>query len=119
MRDPIRIISWRTHNNANEVLQTKADSDAEIIQKFGDDVTKINPDFVLSFEGNSILWPYLVKRSTNTKTPLRVGGDGGPPHQSLYGHYSLIGRANVDLLNFAEDLYEAKNKTIYNISKYL
>src|SRR5438128_2637471 len=42
-----------------------------------------------------------------------------PPHQSLYGHYSLIGRANVDLLNFAEDLYEVKNKTIENVAKYL
>ncbi len=119
IRDPIRIVSWRTDKNANEVLQTQADSDAGIVQKFGDDVTKINPDFVLSFEGNSIHWPYLVKRSSNNKSPLRVGRDGGPPHQSLYGHYSLIGRANVDLLNFAEDLYEVKNKTIENVAKYL
>src|SRR5438552_2885645 len=54
-----------------------------------------------------------------TNTPLRVGRDEGPPHQSLYGHYSLIGRANVDLLNFAEDLYEVKNKTVENVAKYL
>jgi DNA polymerase I len=119
LRDPIRIISWRTDKNANELLLTQADSDAGTIQKFGDDVTKINPDFVLSFEGNSMDWPYLVKRSSNTKSPLRVGRDGGPPHQSLYAHYSLIGRANVDLLNFAEDLYEVKNKTIENVAKYL
>jgi DNA polymerase I len=119
IRDPIRIISWRTGKNANELQLTQADSDAGTIQKFGDDVTKINPDFVLSFEGNSIDWPYLVKRSSNTKSPLRVGRDGGPPHQSLYAHYSLIGRANVDLLNFAEDLYEVKNKTIENVAKYL
>jgi DNA polymerase I len=119
MRDPIRIISWRTDKNANEVLQIDADSDAVTIQKFGEDVMKTNPDIVLSFEGNSINWPYLVKRANNTKTPLRVGRDGGPPHQSLYGHYSLIGRANVDLLNFAEDLYEVKNKTIENVARYL
>src|SRR5712692_7378494 len=119
IRDPIRIISWRTDKNANEVLQTQADSDSGIIHKFGDDVTKINPDFVLSFEGNSIHWPYLVKRANNTKTRLRVGRDSGPPHQSLYGRYSLIGRANVDLLNFDEDLYEVKNKTIENVAKYL
>jgi len=119
IRDPIRIISWRTDKNANELLLTQADLDAGTIQKFGDDVTKINPDFVLSFEANSIHWPYLVKRANKTKTPLRVGRDGGPPHQSLYGHYSLIGRANVDLLNFADDLYEVKNKTLENVAKYL
>jgi len=119
IRDPIQVISWRTNKNANEVLLTHADSDQATIQKFGEDVIKINPDFVLSFEGNSIHWPYLVKRANRTKTPLRVGRDEGPPHQSLYGHYSLIGRANVDLLNFAEDLYEVKNKTIENVAKYL
>src|SRR5256712_6643057 len=119
IRDPIRIISWRTDKRTNEVLQTNTDSDGETIQKFGEDVTRINPDFVLSFEGNSIHWPYLVKRANDTKSQLRVGRDGGPPHQSLYGHYSLIGRANVDLLNFAEDLYEVKNKTIENVARYL
>ena len=119
IRDPVQVISWRTNKNANEVVLTQTHSDESTIQRFGEDVTKINPDFVLSFEANSVHWPYLVKRANKTKTPLRVGRDGGPPHQSLYGHYSLIGRANVDLLNFAEDLYEVKNKTVENVARYL
>jgi DNA polymerase I len=119
IRDPIQIISWRTNKNTDDVILTRGDSDQGTIQKFGEDVTKVNPDFVLSFEGNSIQWPYLVKRAGKTKAPLRVGRDGGPPHQSLYGHYSLIGRANIDLLNFADDLYDVKIKTIENVAKYL
>ncbi|OLB47285.1 hypothetical protein AUH73_03780 [archaeon 13_1_40CM_4_53_4] len=119
IRDPIQIIGWRTSKAENEVLQTKADSDDETIREFGGHVSKTNPDFVLTFDGNSVHWPYLVKRADKTKTPLRVGRDGGPPHQSLYGHYSLIGRANVDLLNFADDLYAVKNKTIEDVAKYL
>ena len=119
IRDPIQIIGWRTNKNTNEVILTRADSDQGTIQKFGEDITKINPDFVLSFEGNSNHWPYLVKRANKTKTPIKVGRDGGPPHQSLYGHYSIIGRANVDLLNFADDLYDVKIKTIENVAKYL
>ena len=119
IRDPVQVVSWRTNKDANEVVLTQTPSDESTIQRFGEDVTKINPDFVLSFEGNSVHWPYLVKRASKTKTPLRVGRDDGPPHQSLYGHYSLIGRANVDLLNFAEDLYEVKNKTIEDVGKYL
>src|SRR6266571_3837276 len=119
IRDPVQVVSWRTNKDANEVVLTQTHSDESTIQRFGEDVTKINPDFVLSFEGNSVHWPYLVKRAKQTKTPLRVGRDGGPPHQSLYGHYSLIGRANVDLLNFAEDLYEVKNKTVENVARYL
>ena len=119
IRDPVQVVSWRTNKDANEVVLTQTHSDESTIQRFGEDVTKINPDFVLSFEGNSVHWPYLVKRANKTQTPLRVGRDGGPPHQSLYGHYSLIGRANVDLLNFAEDLYEVKNKTVENVARYL
>ncbi len=119
IRDPVQLISWRTNKDSSEVLLTQAHSDESIIQKFGEDVTKTNPDFVLSFEGNGVHWPYLVKRANKTKIPLKVGRDGGPPHQSLYGHYSLIGRANVDLLNFSEDLYEVKNKTIENVARYL
>jgi len=119
MRDAIQIIAYATNSNQREVLQTSSDSDGKTIQELGDRISKINPDFVLSYEGNSVQWPYLVNRSDKTKVPLRIGRDGGPPHQSLYGHYSLIGRANVDLLNFADDLYEVKNKTIENVAKYL
>src|SRR4029077_13812972 len=63
--------------------------------------------------------PSLEKGTNNPSPPRRGGRGGAPPHQSLYGHYSLIGRANVDLLNFAEDLYEVKIKTLENVSKYL
>src|SRR4029077_7752285 len=63
--------------------------------------------------------PSLEKGTNNPSPPRRGGRGGAPPHQSLYGHYSLIGRANVDLLNFAEDLYEVKNTTVENVAKYL
>src|SRR5213080_2110090 len=79
IRDPVQVVSWRTNKDANEVLLTQTHSDESTIQRFGEDVTKINPDFVLSFDGNSVHWPYLVKRANKTKTPLRVGRDGGPP----------------------------------------
>jgi DNA polymerase, archaea type len=118
-RDPVRIVSWTTNKGSNGLHETHDDSDKETIAEFGDRVSRNNPDFVLNYGGNSVAWPYLVKRADRTKTPLTVGRDEGPPHQSLYGHYSLIGRANVDLLNFADDLYEVKNKTLANVAKYL
>lgn len=119
VRDPIRIIAWTTNKNEAQAIQNEKESDSSTIQKFSDELSKTNPDIVLSFEGNSVDWPYMLKRADRTKTNLRVGRDGGPPHQSLFGHYSLIGRANVDLLNFADDLYDVKNKTVENVAKYL
>lgn len=119
LRDPIRIIAYTTNKNEAQAIQNEKESDSAAIQKFSEQLSKTNPDIVLSFEGNSVEWPYLLKRVDHTKTNLRVGRDGGPPHQSLFGHYSLIGRANVDLLNFADDLYDVKNKTVENVAKYL
>ncbi len=118
-RDPIRLIAYTANKNETAVLQSRTEADDKVILEFGEHVSKINPDFVLSYEGNSTQWPYLVKRADRTKVPLRVGRDEGPPHQSLFGHYSLIGRANVDLLNFADDLYDVKNKTVENVAKFL
>jgi DNA polymerase, archaea type len=119
IRDPVQLITYTTRSGKSAILQTQADSDGPTIKEFGEHISKINPDFVLSYDGNGTHWPYLVKRANTTTALLRVGRDGGPPHQSLYGHYSLIGRANVDLLNFADDLYDVKNKTIDNLAKYL
>src|SRR5207302_11353898 len=48
-----------------------------------------------------------------------VGRDEGPARQSLYGHFSLTGRANVDLLDFSRDLYDVKIKTVENVAKFL
>lgn len=118
-RDPVQMVAWTTNKESSGVHLTQDDSDNETIREFGDGISQNNPDFVLSYEGNSVTWPYLGKRADKTKTILKVGRDGGPPHQSLYGHYSLIGRASVDLLNFAEDLYEVKNKSLENVAKYL
>ncbi|RLE60051.1 MAG: DNA polymerase II, partial [Thermoprotei archaeon] len=41
------------------------------------------------------------------------------PAQSVYGHFSILGRANVDLYDFAEELTEVKVKTLENVADYL
>ncbi len=119
LRDPINLIVWRMGDGRKGILQSESDSDREILERFGDAISKANPDVVLSFGGNTVYWPYLVKRADKTKAEFAVGREGGIPHQSLYGHFSLTGRANVDLLDFAEDLYDVKMKTVENVAKYL
>ena len=119
VRDPVRAIAWAAGNEGRGVLQSPSESDKEILKALGETVMKINPDIVFTFEGNSLQWPYLTKRADKTKSQLKVGRDEGVPHQSLYGHYSITGRANIDLLDFAEDLYDVKIKNIPNVAKYL
>ena len=118
-RDPVRLVAWQTSDGQDGSIDTRDDSDAKTIEKFSESSQKFDPDVVFSFGGNTFDWPYLIKRSEKSKAKLTVGRDEGPARQSLYGHFSLTGRANVDLLDFASDLYDVKNKTVENVAKFL
>ncbi len=119
IRDPVRMIAWTTEEGRREVVQSRSESDKGILETFGETVIKADPDIVFTFGGNSLQWPYLTKRTERTKSQLKVGRDEGVPHQSLYGHYSVTGRANIDLLDFAEDIYDVKIKNVENVATYL
>src|SRR5881409_3936221 len=82
-------------------------------------VSKARSDCVFSFDGRRFNWPYLIKRVEISKTKLRIGRDGGPPRQSLYGHFSITGRANVDLADFTGDLYDVKEKSLESVLRFL
>ena len=118
-RDPARLVAWKNNKSQDGTIETKNDADADTIERFSDVSQSFDPDLVLSFGGNTFDWPYLIKRSEKSKARLSVGRDEGPARQSLYGHFSLTGRANVDLLDFAGDLYDVKDKSIENVAKFL
>jgi DNA polymerase, archaea type len=119
IRDPVRLVAWKGREGQVNTIQSEKDSDEEVIEGLSETFQKSDPDVVFSFGGNTYDWPYLIKRANKTKTNLSVGRDDGPARQSLYGHFSLTGRANVDLLDFSGDLYDVKIKTIENVAKFL
>jgi DNA polymerase I len=52
--------------------------------------------------------------------PLDVGRRrGGAPQSSAYGHISIPGRLNVDLLDFAMEIREVKVKSLDEVADYL
>src|SRR3989442_732809 len=119
LRDPVRLVTWKSKENQPESIQFGKNSDDELIEGFSKVQQRLDPDVVFSFGGNTFDWPYLIKRANRTKAKLSVGRDDGPARQSLYGHFSLTGRANVDLLDFSQDLYDVKIKTVENVARYL
>jgi DNA polymerase I len=119
LRDPVRLVAWKNKESQANTIQSERDSDDELVEGFSKIHQKFDPDVVFSFGGNTFDWPYLIKRADRTKATLSVGRDDGPARQSLYGHFSLTGRANVDLLDFSRDLYDVKIKTVENVAKYL
>jgi len=119
LRDPVRLVAWKNSDGQSSTVQSEKNSDEEIIEGLSKIHQKFDPDVDFSFGGNTFDWPYLIKRANLTKAKLSVGRDEGPARQSLYGHFSLTGRANVDLLDFSGDLYDVKIKTVENVAKFL
>ncbi len=119
LRDPVRLLAWKNNDGQAGVIQSRRDEDSEVIKGLSETCRTQDPDIVFSFSGNTLEWPYLIKRADKTKTSLSVGRDDGPARQSLYGHFSLTGRANVDLMDFSHDLYDVKIKTVENVARFL
>jgi DNA polymerase, archaea type len=119
LRDPVRLVAWKNNERQAGVIQSEKETDGRTIDGLSDTYKKFDPDVVFTFGGNTFDWPYLIKRASNTKAKLSVGRDDGPARQSLYGHFSLTGRANVDLLDFSSDLYDVKIKNVENVARFL
>ena len=119
LRDPVRLVAWKTNEGEAGTIQSKGDSDLETIEGLSELHRRFDPDVVFSFGGNTFDWPYLIKRADKSKAKLSAGRDEGPARQSLYGHFSLTGRANVDLLDFSHDLYDVKIKSVENVARFL
>ncbi len=119
IRDLVTLITWKTKESKGDTIQSEKNSDDELIEGFSKIQQRFDPDVVFSFGGNTFDWLYLIKRANRTKAKLSVGRDDGPARQSLYGHFSLTGRANVDLLDFSQDLYDVKIKSVENVARYL
>ena len=118
-RDPVIIIASATNKGDKAIFAAEDKNDRTIIQRFVEDLRRKNPDIIVGYNSNRFDWPYLITRARKNKVKIDVSRSGGAPAQSVYGHYSITGRANIDLYDFAEDIYEVKVKTLENVADYL
>ncbi|MCS7140368.1 MAG: DNA polymerase II [Candidatus Nezhaarchaeota archaeon] len=117
-RDPIIIISLACEQGT-KVLAADDHDDSRIIKEFIDFVLTYDPDMIVGYNSNHFDWLYLQARAKLHGIKLRVSRELSEPHQSTYGHISIIGRINLDLYDYAEDLTEVKIKTLENVAEYL
>ncbi len=118
-RDPIIIISTMTKEDGIKMFVADDNrNDAKIIREFLDYFRKYDPDIVVGYNNNGFDWPYLVNRSSRVGVRLTLSRMGNPPEPSVYGHWSIIGRANVDLYNFIEEISEIKVKSLDRAAEF-
>ncbi|GAB6943678.1 DNA-directed DNA polymerase [Vulcanisaeta sp. JCM 14467] len=118
-RDPVIIISTITKEDGVKMfVADDSKNDAKVIREFMDYFRKYDPDIVVGYNNNGFDWPYLVNRSSRIGIRLALSRMGNPPEQSVYGHWSIIGRANVDLFNFIEEMSEIKVKSLDRAAEF-
>jgi len=118
-RDPIIIIGVWTKEGGKQFVGDEHD-DKQIIKEFVNFVQSYDPDIILCYNCNSFDWPYLLERAHSKGIKLDIGRRvGGEPSQGVYGHFSVTGRLNVDLIGFASSIQEVKVKSLENIADYL
>ena len=118
--DPIIIISIATSDKKTNLFVADTNkNDAEIIKKFVEFIKSYDPDIIFGYNSNRFDWIYLMDRAKINGITLNVDRKNNPPHPSVYGHQSIAGRANIDLMDYAEGLYEVKVKTLKNVAEYL
>jgi len=118
-RDPVIIISVVTNNGRKELLYAEDRNDKRVLEEFVRLIKDFDPDIIAGYNINRFDWPYLIERAKYLGVKLEVSRANSPPAQSVYGHFSVVGRANVDLYDFAEDIPEIKVKTLENVADYL
>lgn len=117
--DPVVIISASTNFGDEKQFVSENLDDTSVIRSFVNYVSDFNPDVVVGFGTNRQDWPYLIERAEKLDVNLLVGKVDTEPHTSVYGHVSVTGRANFDLVDFADELPEVKLKTLENVADYL
>jgi len=117
-KDPVIVITTMTYENGIKTFLANELNDRNVIKEFVEYVQTYDPDIIVGYNTNKFDWPYLTKRSERIGVPLRITRANSTPQQSVYGHWSIIGRANVDLYNIIEDMPDIKIKSLDYVAEY-
>ena len=119
-RNPVVMLSVATNSGEERQFLVDEDrNDGPVIEDFVSYVRHFDPDIVVGYGINGQDWPYLIERCKKLGLRLQVDSAETEPHTSVYGHVSITGRANVDLLDFAGEFSEVKIQTLENLADYL
>ncbi len=118
-RDPVILIGVWTEEGGRQFVNEDGD-DLKVIRDFVKFVQEYDPDVILGYNTSGFDWPYLLERVKARNVKLDIGRKvNSEPSQGTYGHFSVVGRLNVDLMGFAYSVEEVKVKSLDNVADYL
>ncbi|MFX1486413.1 MAG: DNA-directed DNA polymerase [Promethearchaeota archaeon] len=118
-KDPVIVVTAATNTGELKQFAAKDHNDNLLLNDFVGYVRQFDPDFMLGYYSNFHDLPFITRRARILKANLAIGRDSSEPHPSVYGHYSIAGRANIDLYDATELIAAVKLKTLENIADFL
>ena len=118
-RNPVIMLAVATNGGEDKLFAAENYDDKALFENFLEFVKSFDPDIIVGFGTNKVDWQYLSTRSKKLGIKFDVDRAGTEPHTSLYGHISITGRANIDVLDFADEFPDIKVKTLENMADYL
>ncbi len=115
-RDPVIAISMARDDGVKRQFIGKEE---DILKTFVEEIGSYNPDVIVGYRLNTAHWPYLLIRAKKLGVKLEVGRLGSEPHQSVYGHFSIAGRINFDLKDYAKEIAELERGTLEELARFL
>lgn len=122
--DPILVVSLASNRGHRETLVKRDDEDdRRILEAFLGRLAELDPDVLVTYNGDNFDWPYLVDRASVHGLRLPVGRDGSEPTVRQAGRDKMVritGRANVDAYQMVErDLPDVKVRTLERVAEHL
>ncbi len=117
-KDPVAIISVCTDKGLKKQFILE-NSENELLKGFIDFTSAFNPDVMVTFGGNTVHLAYLSIRAEKNNLKLSIGKLNEPPHPSIFGHVSLVGRVHFDLKDFTEEIAMVEHKTFQELISFL
>lgn len=114
----VAVISAKTEEGGTAQFMAEDGDDHGAIAKFATFVMEEDPDIVVGYGSNFFDWKVLLDRASANGMKIPIGRDRSKPHRSVYGHISIAGRANVDLLNYAERAPDIKLKDLIHVASF-
>lgn len=118
-KNPVVIISVAANTGDKRQFVAENSDDKPVIESFIKYVRKFDPDIIVGYGINRHDWSYLLTRSKKLGINLFANRTNTEPHTSVFGHISIMGRANIDFFDFSDELPEVKVKTLENIADFL
>ena len=116
-KDPIIIIG--VLDNGFHQIAADNGSDKKLLENYRNLILKIDPDIIVGYNTNRYDWPYIMERARLLGIRMDLSRKtGSEPTPSVHGHISIQGRLNVDIYDYAEEIYEVKRKTLEDIAEY-